>query len=98
EGFFLYCEDNDLCRRIRGLGLRVRYEPAATCSHEGGASGVRAGLLPVLATSRVRYARKHDSPPVAALQRVGIALGELTHAIAGRKGREDRRGHARALR
>ncbi len=60
ERFFLYCEDKDLCRRIRAAGYDVRYEPRATARHRGGASAPRAGLLPVLARSRVAYARKHS--------------------------------------
>jgi hypothetical protein len=98
EGFFLYCEDIDLCRRIWDAGRRVLYEPDALCVHEGGASHPRAGLLPVLAASRLRYARKHRGRVAAALERAGVALGEATHALVGRGGPQVRRGHARALR
>jgi GT2 family glycosyltransferase len=97
EGFFLYCEDIDLCRRIRDLGLAVRYEPDAVAVHEGGASMPRASLLPVLAASRVRYARKHQPAHVAALERAGVAVGALTHALLTRGGGEARRGHLRAF-
>jgi GT2 family glycosyltransferase len=96
EGFFLYCEDTDLCRRLWDSGYEVLYEPAATCVHEGGASAPRASLLPVLAASRIRYARKHAGRAGAALQRAGIALGAATHVVISRGGR--RAGHARALR
>jgi GT2 family glycosyltransferase len=97
EGFFLYSEDMDLCRRLRDGGWDVRYVPDATCRHRGGASAPRSGLLPVLAESRLRYARLHEPRPVAALSRLGIALGEATHAALARGGRATRRGHARAL-
>ncbi|MGD9570365.1 MAG: glycosyltransferase family 2 protein [Thermoleophilia bacterium] len=98
EGFFLYGEDKDLCRRIRDVGFGIAFDPDAVCAHEGGASAPRAGLLPVLAASRVRYAHKHYSPPAAALERVGVALSGLTHAAVGRGGPEVRRGHLRAAR
>jgi N-acetylglucosaminyl-diphospho-decaprenol L-rhamnosyltransferase len=98
EAFFLYCEDRDLCFRIRREGFDIRYEPAATAVHEGGASAPRTALLPVLAASRVRYARKHLARPAALLERVGIAFGALTHAILSRGGAPARRGHLRALR
>jgi N-acetylglucosaminyl-diphospho-decaprenol L-rhamnosyltransferase len=98
DGFFLYCEDLDLCRRVRDHGLEVRFDPRATAVHEGGASEPRASLLPVLAASRIRYARKHASPHTAALERIGIALGALTHALVSRGGRAVRRGHLHALR
>lgn len=97
EGFFLYCEDLDLCRRLRDEGYGVRFVPDAVCVHAGGASAPRAALLPVLADSRLRYAKKHQHRAVAALERVGIALGALTHAAVARGGRPVRRGHLRSL-
>ena len=96
ERFFLYCEDKDLCRRIRAAGYDVRYEPSATARHRGGASAPRAGLLPILARSRVAYARKHWGRAAAALERGGVALNAATHAIAA-PGRSRRAGHLRAL-
>ena len=40
ERFFLYCEDTDLCRRLRGRG-RILYDPEAGFEHELGASSRR---------------------------------------------------------
>lgn len=97
EGFFLYREDMDLCRRLRGAGWDIRFEPGAVCTHVGGASAPRASLFPVLAASRVRYARKHARRPAQALERLGVALEALTHALAGRGGAPARAGHARAF-
>jgi GT2 family glycosyltransferase len=93
ERFFLYGEDVDLCRRTWDAGMQVRYEPEARAVHHGGGSAPRAQLLPLLARSRVQYARLHDPPPTAFLQRIGVALGELTHAALSTKGPETRRGH-----
>jgi GT2 family glycosyltransferase len=98
ERFFLYCEDKDLCRRIRAAGYDVRYEPGATARHHGGASAPRAGLLPVLARSRVTYARKHSGRIAASLETLGVALNALTHAVVARGGAERRAGHWHALR
>jgi N-acetylglucosaminyl-diphospho-decaprenol L-rhamnosyltransferase len=95
ERFFLYCEDKDLCRRIRAAGYEVRYEPGATARHHGGASAPRAGLLPVLARSRVAYAKKHSGRMGAALETLGVALNALTHAVVARG---KRAGHWNALR
>jgi GT2 family glycosyltransferase len=97
EGFFLYCEDIDLCRRLWDAGHDVVYEPAATVVHVGGASAPRAALLPVLAESRLRYAAKHRSRPAALLERGGIALEALTHVVVSRGGRAARAGHGRAF-
>lgn len=98
EGFFLYCEDMDLCKRIREAGFDVRYEPSAVAEHIGGMSAPRASLYPVLAASQIRYARKHRSAPVAFLERAGLGLSALTHFAVGRGGRMARAGHARSLR
>jgi N-acetylglucosaminyl-diphospho-decaprenol L-rhamnosyltransferase len=98
EGFFLYCEDTDLCARIRERGYAIRYEPSAVAHHQGGASAPRTGLLPVLAVSRARYAAKHDRPWAARAQRLGIAAGHLTHALLSIAQPDKRRGHVAALR
>jgi N-acetylglucosaminyl-diphospho-decaprenol L-rhamnosyltransferase len=97
EGFFHYGEDIDLCRRLRDLGYDIRYEPAAVAVHDGGGSMPRPTLLPRLAASRIRYARKHAPPHIALLERVGVGLGALTHVLTARN-REARAGHARSLR
>ena len=99
DAFFLYCEDQDLCRRLRAAGGRVRYEPAAVVSHLGGHSAPRSSLYAVLAQSRIRYARKHNGRVRAALQRIAVATEAFTHAVAGFAGRPAHfRGHRAALR
>jgi N-acetylglucosaminyl-diphospho-decaprenol L-rhamnosyltransferase len=98
EGFFLYCEDKDLCRRARDAGFEVAYEPSAVAGHHEGASAPRPGLLPVLAESRVRYARKHGGPVAAALERVGIGLLAFSRLIVTRGGAPARAGHVAAMR
>lgn len=98
EGFFLYGEDIDLCRRLRDAGYEIRFEPSATVTHIGGISAPRTDLLPVLAASRLRYAKKHMSRLEAVLIRVGVALSALTHALVGRGGASARQGHAQAFR
>jgi len=96
DSFFLYSEDTDLCRRARNAGFDVRYVPTATATHVGGQSSPREGLLPMLAESRVRYARKHEPRVRAFGQRVGVALSAFSHLAAARTP-GTRAGHARAL-
>jgi N-acetylglucosaminyl-diphospho-decaprenol L-rhamnosyltransferase len=98
EGFFHYCEDTDLCRRIWRDGHDVWYEPTAVAMHDGGASMLRDRLLPRLAASRVRYAHKHRRPIAAYIERGGIALGSLSHALVGHGGRARRAGYVGAFR
>lgn len=38
QNFFLYCEEVDLCRRIKALGFRVLYWPDVVVTHIGGES------------------------------------------------------------
>jgi N-acetylglucosaminyl-diphospho-decaprenol L-rhamnosyltransferase len=98
EAFFMYCEDIDLCRRARDAGFQIEYVADAVATHEGGASAPRPSLLPTLAESRLLYARKHCPKPIVALERLGLALEAATHSLLSRRGRDARRGHARALR
>jgi N-acetylglucosaminyl-diphospho-decaprenol L-rhamnosyltransferase len=97
ERFFMYCEDIDLCRRVRDEGFDIVFEPDAVSVHEGGASAPRPALLPVLAASRIYYSRKHKSVLGAALERLGIGLEAMTHSLLTRRGGAARRGHASAL-
>lgn len=39
ERYFLYFEDLDFCRRVRGMGLKIYYLPKAEFIHYHGASG-----------------------------------------------------------
>ena len=97
EDFFLYCEDIDLCARIRDAGWSIRYEPGATISHEGGHSAPREELLVLSARNRVLYARKHNRPYEVPLEAAGVALSHLTHAITALPRPAVRRGHLKAL-
>ncbi len=97
ERFFMYAEDVDLCCRLRKLGYELRYEPDAVAIHDGGASAPRPALLPVLAESRIRYAQKHGGRVHSGLERAGVALGALTHAILTTEGSAGRRGYGLAF-
>lgn len=98
EGFFMYSEDTDLCRRITNAGHRLRYEPAAVVRHAGGASAPRSSLLPVLAASRVRYMRKHRGRLAGAAERAGLVIESALRLVVSRGGGEQRRGHLQTLR
>lgn len=61
ERFFLYCEDLDLCKRLRDAGYRLRYVPEPSAIHHWGASTVQtpAAVLREAYRSRVYYFEKH---------------------------------------
>jgi len=98
DGFFLYCEDMDLCTRLRAAGWRARYEPAAIVRHQEGRSAERTSLFKVLAQSRSRYASKHMGRIAARLAHAGLAVEALTHAIVNVRRPANARGHVAALR
>jgi N-acetylglucosaminyl-diphospho-decaprenol L-rhamnosyltransferase len=98
ERFFLYCEDTDICRSMWDAGWTVRFEAGAEIHHVGGASSGAGETQAIAARSRVLYAEKHRRRPGALVQRLGIALGELTHAVAAATRPASRRGHIAALR
>jgi hypothetical protein len=99
ESFFLYCEDTDLCLRLRAAGYGIRYEPGATARHLEGSSAPRSELVAIHARSRLRYAVLHYRRPTALLERVAVGLWALTHAaVALPRRRAAGRGHVAALR
>lgn len=97
DGFFMYAEDADLCKRLRDAGYDIRFVSGAVVRHEGGASAPRPSLAPVLVRSRVRYASKHGGRRAAVIERTGVAIEAAGGLITGRGGPHTRRGHARAL-
>jgi N-acetylglucosaminyl-diphospho-decaprenol L-rhamnosyltransferase len=98
EGFFMYSEDVDLCRRARNAGWEIGYDPAATAVHVGGGSASRATLVPALAWSRLRYARKHGTLLQSGLERAAILVETAVRACAPWLPPETRHANARAAR
>ena len=64
ERYFLYWEDADLCRRLRGAGYHVRYVPGATAIHRVGHSSnrVRASAIRAFHKSAYLYYTTHVAP------------------------------------
>lgn len=76
DRFFLYSEETDFLRRVRGVGLSVVYEPAACVRHVGGGSGTSVELAALCGVNTVRYFRKHHGP-MASVAFAGVTA--LTH-------------------
>ena len=85
EGFFLYEEDADLCRRARAAGWRVVFTPAAEVRHELGRSMARAPRRAVLEyhRSHLLYYRRHNGPAARAVLRLLLAARGLAGWAAG---------------
>ena len=71
EGFFMYSEELDLCRRLKGAGWRVIYVPEALVIHYEGRSSeqVVAARHIHFNRSKVRYYEKYFGPHWANLMR-----------------------------
>ena len=61
EGFVMYSEELDYCRRAKTAGWQVAYHGGAIITHHGGKSSeqVAAQTLIRFHTSKLRYFRKH---------------------------------------
>jgi GT2 family glycosyltransferase len=77
EGYFMYVEEVDWCRRIKAMGWQVWCEPRAlVVHHEGQATKqFRHAMFVALWRSRLRYFRKYHSAAYVALVRLIIRLG-----------------------
>ena len=75
EGFFIYSEETDLCRRLRDAGWRTQYFPAVTVVHHESqfSAGIPERRVNEMWRSRHRYWRKHHSP--AAGRAAALATG-----------------------
>jgi N-acetylglucosaminyl-diphospho-decaprenol L-rhamnosyltransferase len=98
EGFFMYSEELDWCRRIREAGWRVVYFPEARIVHHEGKSSEQ--VVPArhiyFQSSKVRYTRKYHGNAVAELLRLWL-LAQYVWQI-GVEGAKWLSGHRRDLR
>lgn len=99
ERFFMYCEEADLCRRIRDAGWQVRHLPVMRIIHYGGAPSPR--LIAQASFSRLAYASKHFGAVRAQTYRAVLIVHHLARLVGSlvRNGRHERRaGELHALR
>ena len=94
ERFFLYAEEEDLCDRLRAVGLKCLYDPGARVIHLGGAS--TAGVPYLARRSRYRsmvllYAKRGQAQAyiagTAALLALSIRRAE--HMLRRHLGRQE---------
>ncbi len=78
EGYWLYMEDLDWCRRFWDAGWKVFYEPAGTALHvKGGSSGGRRAPRQEIAFHRGmgRFYRRFDAPERNPLVNAAVYAG-----------------------
>lgn len=98
ESFFMYSEEVDLCRRIRGAGWRIVYLPEAVVIHHEGKSSEQNLVARDLRFHESRilyYARYHGR-----LWSLGLRLATLAHFafLLGEESAKFVLGHNRPLR
>ncbi len=80
-GYFLHCEDLDICRAVRDKGYQVLFVPAASIFHRQGVSG---GDHPYRVewykrNSMLRYFHKHQASKLNSFQRILISTLVTAH-------------------
>jgi N-acetylglucosaminyl-diphospho-decaprenol L-rhamnosyltransferase len=95
EGFFMFMEDVDLCRRLGQRGFRCRWVPEAIVTHLGGHTW-RADPAPMIrahhesATRYVSLVYPHwYQAPLRAALGLGLRLRERSEVAAARRARAD---------
>jgi len=98
EGFFMYSEELDWCRRMREAGWRVVYFPEARIVHHEGKSSEQ--VVPArhiyFQSSKVRYTRKYHGNAIAERLRLWLLAQYIWQT--GTEGAKWLIGHRRDLR
>lgn len=95
ERFFIYCEETDLCLRIKRAGWRVRHFPWMTIVHHSHVGEVRPKMAAQEAFAKRQYAQKHFSKPYALTYLAAVGVGQLLRAVSPRAGDATKREAAR---
>ena len=98
EGYFMYSEELDWCRRIKAAGWRIVYEPAAQVIHFVGQSSEQAVTARHINFQRakLRYFRKYHGVLAATLLRIFLLKSYCWQIVV--EGVKGLLGHKRALR
>ena len=88
EGYFMYLEEIDWCRRARARGWQIWHQPAAVAVHHGGSSTRQhaEAMFGHLWRSRLRYYARYHGPlynrVVHLLVRLGLPRDEPVRDLA----------------
>lgn len=84
EGFFMYSEEVDYCRRLRDAGWLIYWVPQAKVVHLGGQSTRQAAVRMFLELykAKVQYFRKHHGSVPAQLYKLILFFAGLARLIS----------------
>jgi N-acetylglucosaminyl-diphospho-decaprenol L-rhamnosyltransferase len=94
ERFFMYCDETDLCRRIKLAGWEIRHLPHMTILHHDKKAGIKPHIESLSGVTRVMYAHKYFSPAHRALYICAVMLRHLLRAGYAGSGELGRRKRA----
>jgi N-acetylglucosaminyl-diphospho-decaprenol L-rhamnosyltransferase len=81
ERYFLYSEEEDLCRRVRRAGWEISYLPQFTIIHHFGKAGVNPRLEAQRAYAKLQYSVQYERPAMVALMRAAMCAGYAVRII-----------------
>lgn len=81
EHFFMYCDETDLCRRIKLAGWDIRHLPQMTILHHDRKAGVKPHIECLGAVTRKMYARKYFSPGHRAMYTAAVMLRHVVRSV-----------------
>jgi N-acetylglucosaminyl-diphospho-decaprenol L-rhamnosyltransferase len=74
EGYWMYWEDADFCRRLRAAGWSIRFEPAARGHHMTGSSGTSEQTVRAFHASAARFYARHIARHTLSRQTAAVLL------------------------
>ena len=83
ERFFLYCEETDLCLRIKQAGWEIRHVPYLTILHHADKAGWNPRLDAQAAFAKRQYFDKHLSPVHRLSATAALVLGYTLRSVLG---------------
>jgi GT2 family glycosyltransferase len=87
ERFFIFCEEPDLCLRMKKAGWDIRHVPGMTVLHHFNKAGWNSELLAQDAYARRLYMEKHYSPLHRYAGLAALMFGHVLRASLGGRNR-----------
>jgi GT2 family glycosyltransferase len=84
ERFFLYCEETDLCLRVKQAGWEIRHLPYLTILHHANKEGWNPRLDAQAAYAKRQYFKKHLPPMHRLSATAALILGYTLRSVPGR--------------